>query len=713
MFFSLARKLVLMIVGAAVFAALATVIVTYVVADRDLSKIHHEAIAAGAALRVNQLSEYANDIRGDADFLKERAISLNAISRFDIALNIVGAFGIELSDIRNAYLDDSPHPVGERHLLDRAQVGGAYSDEHSNIHPEMRSFLKARGYYDIFFVNLEGDVVYSVFKEADFATNLLSGPYADSGLAKVFNDAKGLKDGHYAFADFAPYAPSANAPAAFVGTPIVNADGTPQGVLIVQVPTERIESSLLVNFNKEGLISYAANDDAVLITNAKAGEGQQALNARIDLVPAREGLKYWDATGLTGEHAFIAAAPIDFFGNRWWVVVEESAQVANAPLIHMRDTIATAFVPIIAFVSFLSFLIARAIFVNPLNTFMERVQRLAAGHIDETMQVSTRRDELGEADRAMLRMTRALQQSAIEVDRITGGELEGTVNIRTETDQVGIALQIMSTKLREVIGEAHGFSDALVQQSAVTQKTADAINNGVSSQLNASQQASAAIEEMSANIKQSAESASETEVTASEAAKEARESGEAVAEAVGSMHTIADKITIVQEIARQTDLLALNAAVEAARAGEHGKGFAVVASEVRKLAERSQIAATEIGELSSRTVEISGQAGQLLDTLVPKIQRTADLVQDISRATNEQSIGAEQVNEAIHNLDLATQANAEAANEAADASRELTEDAEALQKSLNYFNLGASPKEQETTSGESSDETEANYASAA
>ncbi len=678
-----------MVVGAAVFAALATVIVTYVVADRDLSKAHHEAVASGAKLRVNQLVAYADDIRGDAVFLSEFAQNQNLVQKLDIALNITGAFGVGLPEIRTAYVDGSPHPVGQRHLLDQAQVGGAYSDEHSNIHPGLRAFLKARGYYDIFLVNLEGDVIYSVFKEADFATNLLDGPYADSGLAQAFNGTKELESGQYSFADFAPYAPSAGAPAAFVGTPVLDSSGNRIGALVLQVPSDRIEAALLATIQQEGLISYAVNDDGTLITNSSAVDGQEALNVQVDIAPARDGASYWDARGLTGTEAYISAAPMDFFNSRWWIVVEADAELASEPLAHMRNTIAIAFVPIIAIVSLLGFLVAKTVFVNPLNTFMARVQRLATGHIDEGMKVSTRQDELGQADRAMLHMTQALQHSADEVDRITGGTLDASVDVRTETDQLSIALQIMVTKLREVIASDRMISDALVQQSAVTQKTADAINNGVRSQLSASQQASATIEEMSANIKHSAANALETETTANEAARDAQESGEAVTEAVGSMQTIAEKITIVQEIARQTDLLALNAAVEAARAGEHGKGFAVVASEVRKLAERSQSAATEIGDLSSRTVEISGQARQLLETLIPKIQRTAELVQNISRATKEQSIGAEQVNEAIHNLDAATKANSEAAKEAADASRELNEDAAALQSSLNYFKIGS------------------------
>jgi methyl-accepting chemotaxis protein len=196
------------------------------------------------------------------------------------------------------------------------------------------------------------------------------------------------------------------------------------------------------------------------------------------------------------------------------------------------------------------------------------------------------------------------------------------------------------------------------------------------------------MEEMVANIRQNAENAQQTEKIALKASDDATESGQAVSMTVSAMKEIAGKISIIEEIARQTNLLALNAAIEAARAGEHGKGFAVVASEVRKLAERSQSAAGEISNLSGSSVQIAEKAGELLTKLVPDIQKTADLVQEISSASAEQNNGAQQINRAIQQMDQVVQQNASAAEEMASTSEELASQSEHLQDIMRFFRVG-------------------------
>jgi len=274
---------------------------------------------------------------------------------------------------------------------------------------------------------------------------------------------------------------------------------------------------------------------------------------------------------------------------------------------------------------------------------------------------------------------------------IATGDLTTEVKVRQgDEESLLAAARVMTLKLRDVMSNANVSANGVAEGAQAMSATAEQLSEGSTEQAAAAEQASASMEEMSANIRQSADNAAQTEKIATQSAKEAADSGRAVDEAVRAMKTIAEKINIIQEIARQTDLLALNAAVEAARAGQHGKGFAVVASEVRKLAERSQQAAGEISELSGKTVEVSQKAGEMLAALVPSIQRTADLVQEISAATREQNVGAEQINEAIRELDAVIQANASASTEAASVSEQLASQSEQLRGVISFFRLGDS-----------------------
>ena len=270
---------------------------------------------------------------------------------------------------------------------------------------------------------------------------------------------------------------------------------------------------------------------------------------------------------------------------------------------------------------------------------------------------------------------------------IAGGNLTVEVKPRSEKDEMMKDLATMVKKLSDVVQDVMSAADNVAAGSKELSANSDHMSQGASEQAASAEEASASMEEMSSNIKQTAENAMQTERMAVKSAEDAQEGGKAVASTVNAMKEIAGKINIIEEIARQTNMLALNAAIEAARAGDHGKGFAVVAAEVRKLAERSQKAAGEISELSVSSVEIAEKAGELLGAILPNIQKTAELVQEISAASREQDSGADQINKAIQSLDQVIQKNAAVAEEMASTAEELSSQAGQLQGTITFFRV--------------------------
>jgi methyl-accepting chemotaxis protein len=252
------------------------------------------------------------------------------------------------------------------------------------------------------------------------------------------------------------------------------------------------------------------------------------------------------------------------------------------------------------------------------------------------------------------------------------------------------ALRLMVGKLAEVTSQVRNSAASLASAAGQVSAAAQSMSSGTSEQAASVEETTSSLEEMTASITANAENSRQMEQIATRGARDAEKAGEAVLETVEQMKTIAEKISIVQEIAYQTNLLSLNAAIEAARAGEHGRGFAVVASEVRRLAERSQAAAKEISALAGTSVKVAERSGQLLGDLVPSIRKTAELVQEVTATSAEQASGVSQINQAMGQVDQATQRNAAAAEELSSTAEEMTSQAQALEALMAFFTLAAS-----------------------
>jgi methyl-accepting chemotaxis protein len=281
-------------------------------------------------------------------------------------------------------------------------------------------------------------------------------------------------------------------------------------------------------------------------------------------------------------------------------------------------------------------------------------------------------------------------------ERVAQGDLTRPAASRVARDEVGqlqASLDRMASTLVDVTTQVRGASSAVATAATQLSSSAQSMSSGASEQAASVEETTSSLEEMTASITANAENSRQMEQIALGGARDAELAGQAVLETVSQMQTIAEKISIIQEIAYQTNLLSLNAAIEAARAGEHGKGFAVVAAEVRRLAERSQAAAKEISALAATSVKVAERSGKLLGDLVPSIRRTAELVQEVTATSSEQASGVSQINQAMSQVDQATQRNAAAAEELGSTAEEMTAQAEALQGVMAFFKLEDSPVE--------------------
>jgi len=290
-------------------------------------------------------------------------------------------------------------------------------------------------------------------------------------------------------------------------------------------------------------------------------------------------------------------------------------------------------------------------------------------------------------------VTRSLLEAVRVANELSQGNLLAGVEVYNtdETGQMLQALKDMSGRLSQTLGEVKNSAGALAAAAAQVAAGAQTVSQGTSEQAASVEETTSSLEEMSASINQNAENSRLMEQMSSKGAGDAETSGRVVNETVAAMRAIAEKISVIEEIAYQTNLLALNAAIEAARAGEHGRGFAVVASEVRKLAERSQDSAKEIGSLASDSVRVAERSGKLLDELVPAIRKTADLVQEVASASREQATGVNQMNKAMIQVDQVTQRNASAAEEMSSTAEELSSQSEALMQLMAFFRTEESP----------------------
>jgi len=657
----ISQKLPLIIVGSTLALAISLGYASFRTASKDAVSSANQRLTAVLEDRKAALDFYLSSIEQDMRSVSTSPFTHDALLAFRDAWDVMG--GDQKATLQSAYITDNPHPTGQKESLDRAEADTSYNTTHARYHPWFRTFLREREYYDIFLFDLSGNLIYTVFKELDYATNLETGEYRTTDLGNAFRAAKNSgTEGSLHFFDFEPYAPSHGAPASFISTPVFDTGGKKIGVLVFQMPISRINA---VMKNESGLgetgETFIVGSDYLMRNDSRFSESSTILNTKVDAPPIEAALNsnefaYGRSSAYRDMDLEIYALPFEFQGARWALVAAVGYDEVYASVDNLKNTIFVISAVLLAVIAAFGYLFGRGI-TGLISQVVDTMNRLAHGDTNVDLGASERRDEIGD----MYRAVGVFRENTLERKRLE------TQRVQSEKEELAHRKEILLDMASQVEAASdQGFATILegaeslksnaeeMNQSvdAVTEESQEAASRAAETR-ELTQQATHVTQEVSQSIGEITEQVHQSTRLTQDAVDQMTTAQETIDQLAQSADSIGEFVSVITNMAEQTNLLALNATIEAARAGDAGNGFAVVASEVKSLAAQT---AQSTEQISESVTDIQGRTTGAVESIKmvnSAIEKLSEVAAVISAAMEEQRAATDSFSDIITNTENA------------------------------------------------------------